>query len=49
MIAAQAAPAGADGVETLHYGFKGQTAEARFYSQQGCMATETFIHAVAGG
>lgn len=46
--AAQAAPAGADGAQTLHYGFKGQTAEARFYSQQGCLGTEVFVHAVDG-
>ena len=47
-IAAQAAPAGADGAETFHYGFKGQTAEARFYSQQGCTGTEVYVHAVDG-
>lgn len=47
-IAAQAAPAGADGAETFHYGFRGQTAEATFYAQQGCKATETFVHAVDG-
>lgn len=46
--AAQAAPAGADGAQTLHYGFKGQTAEARFYTQQGCVGTEVFVHAVDG-
>jgi hypothetical protein len=47
-IAALAAPASADGAETYHYGFKGQTAEATFYAQQGCTATETFVHAVDG-
>ncbi len=47
-IAAQAAPAGAGGAETLHYGFKGQTAEARFFTQQGCIGTEAFVHAVDG-
>ena len=47
-IAAQAAPAGAEGADTFHYGFKGQTAEARFYSHQGCTGTETFVHAVDG-
>jgi hypothetical protein len=44
-LAAQAAPASA---ETLHYGFNGQTAEGRFYSQQGCTGTDTFVHAVDG-
>ncbi len=47
-IAAQAAPAGANGAETFHYGFKGQTAQATFYFQEGCKATETFVHAVDG-
>lgn len=47
-IAARAAPAGADGVESFHYGFKCETAEATFYSQQGCTATETLVHAVDG-
>src|SRR5687767_7210482 len=47
-IAAQAAPAGANGAETLHYGFKGQTAEARFVIQQGCIGTEASVHAVDG-
>lgn len=47
-IAAQVAPAGADGAETFHYGFKGQTAEARFYSSEGCTGTEVFVHAVDG-
>jgi hypothetical protein len=47
-LAAQTAPAGASGAESLHFSFKGQTAEARFYSQQGCVATEAFVHAVDG-
>lgn len=29
-VLAQAAPADAAGAQTFHYGFKGQTAEARF-------------------
>lgn len=48
VVAAQATPAGADGTETLHYGFKGQTSEARFFSTEGCVATEAFVHAVDG-
>ena len=47
-IAVQAAPAGANGAETLHYGFKGHTAEAHFFTQQGCIGTEAFVHAVDG-
>lgn len=47
-IAAQAAPAAAEGAQTFHYGFKGQTAEARFYSSNGCLGTEAFVHAVDG-
>jgi len=47
-IAAQAATAGADGAETLRNGFKGQTAEALFYSAAGCTGTEVFVHAVDG-
>jgi hypothetical protein len=47
-IAAQAGPAGAEGAQTFHYGFKGETAEARFYSSDGCVGTEAFVHAVDG-
>ena len=47
-VAAQAAPADATGAQTFHYGFKGQTAEARFYSSDGCLGTEAFVHAVDG-
>lgn len=47
-VAALAAPAGAAGADTYHYGFKGRTAEARFVSIEGCVATEAFVHAVDG-
>ena len=48
-IAAQAAaPARAEGADTIHYGFKGQTAEARSYSAEGCEGREVFVHAVDG-
>lgn len=40
-IAAQAAPAGA---ETHQYRYRSRTAEATYYSQQGCTATERFVH-----
>jgi hypothetical protein len=47
-VAALAAPAGAAGADTYHYSFKGRTAEARFVSIEGCVATEAFVHAVDG-
>lgn len=47
-VAALAAPAGAAGVDTYHYGFKGWTAEARFVSSEGCVVSEAFVHAVDG-
>jgi hypothetical protein len=47
-VAALAAPAGAAGADTHHYGFKGRTAEARFLTVEGCVATEAFVHAVDG-
>jgi hypothetical protein len=47
-VAALATPAEAAGADTYHYGFKGQTAEARFVSTAGCVVTEAFVHAVDG-
>ena len=47
-VAAQAAPASAEGAETLHFSFKGRTAEARFYTSEGCVGREVFVHAVDG-
>lgn len=47
-VAVLAAPAGASGADTYHYGFKGQTAEARFVRTEGCVVTEAFVHAVDG-
>ena len=47
-IAAQAAPATAEGAQTYNYSFKGQSVEARFYTQAGCEGTEAFVHAIDG-
>jgi len=41
-------PARADGAQTLHVNFKGQTAQAEFSSTQGCIQTVVYVLATDG-
>jgi hypothetical protein len=48
VLMALALPARADGAETLHVKFQGQTAQAEFSSTQGCVQTVVYVLATDG-
>lgn len=48
ILLALAPPARAAGAETLHFSFRGQTADAFFSSTQGCVVTDVGVFAADG-